>query len=91
MPVTFGTTANFRTESVTFDVADIPLPYNGILGRDTPEAVTLVTAERTEIRIPRSDMEEIHPSRVSIMPQGLDTQLSRQELSDLIAFLTSLK
>src|SRR5262245_20838379 len=25
--------------------------YNGILGRDTPEAVTLVTAERTEIRI----------------------------------------
>lgn len=33
LPVTFGTPANFRTESVTFDVADIPLPYNGILGR----------------------------------------------------------
>ena len=23
---------NFRTERVTFDVADFPLPYNGILG-----------------------------------------------------------
>jgi hypothetical protein len=33
LPVTFGTPANFRTESVVFDVADTPLPYNGILGR----------------------------------------------------------
>lgn len=32
LPVTFGTPANFRTESITFDVVDIPLPYNGILG-----------------------------------------------------------
>jgi hypothetical protein len=24
---------NFRTENVTFDVAEIPLPYNGLLGR----------------------------------------------------------
>jgi hypothetical protein len=33
LPVTFGTPANFRTENVVFDVAEIPLPYNGILGR----------------------------------------------------------
>ena len=33
LPVTFGTRENYRTENVTFDVADIPLPYNGILGR----------------------------------------------------------
>ena len=33
MPVTFGSKLNFRTERVTFDVADFPLPYNGILGR----------------------------------------------------------
>ncbi|SPT21169.1 unnamed protein product [Triticum aestivum] len=33
LPVTFGSELNFRTEKVTFDVADIPLPYNGILGR----------------------------------------------------------
>src|SRR4051812_9398451 len=30
LPVTFGSELNFR---VTFDVADFPLPYNGILGR----------------------------------------------------------
>jgi hypothetical protein len=33
LPVTFGGELNYRTEKVTFDVADIPLPYNGILGR----------------------------------------------------------
>ena len=33
LPVTFGTSANFRTEMIVFDVADIPLSYNMILGR----------------------------------------------------------
>ena len=33
LPVTFGSELNFRTERVNFDVADFPLPYNGILGR----------------------------------------------------------
>jgi hypothetical protein len=31
--ITFSTKDNYHTENVTFDVADIPLPYNGILGR----------------------------------------------------------
>ena len=35
LPVTFGSDLNFRTEKVVFDVAKIPLPYNGILGRPT--------------------------------------------------------
>ena len=33
LPVTFGSREFYRTENVTFDVADIPLPYNGIIGR----------------------------------------------------------
>lgn len=33
LPVTFGGIDNFRTEDIEFDVADTPLPYNGILGR----------------------------------------------------------
>jgi len=65
--------------------------HNGIVGRDAPEGVTLIATDRTEVFIPRSSIEEIQPSRVSIMPQGLDTQLSRKELSDLIAYLASLR
>ena len=33
LPVTFGTRKNYRMENITFDVSDMPLPYNGILGR----------------------------------------------------------
>ena len=33
LPVTFGGELNYRTERIVFDAAEIPLPYNGILGR----------------------------------------------------------
>ena len=33
MPVTFGGELNYQTERTVFDVVDLPLPYNGILGR----------------------------------------------------------
>jgi hypothetical protein len=33
LPVTFGTAENFRMESVLFDVAEVSLPFNAILGR----------------------------------------------------------
>ena len=31
--MTFGSELNYRIEKIVFDVAKIPLPYNGILGR----------------------------------------------------------
>jgi putative heme-binding domain-containing protein len=65
--------------------------HAGILRRETVDAVYLVTADRAEVRIPRADIDSIEPGKVSIMPQGLDAQLSRQELADLIAFLRSLR
>jgi hypothetical protein len=33
LPVTFGTAESFCTESVLFDVAEVSLPFNAILGR----------------------------------------------------------
>src|SRR5262249_47080284 len=65
--------------------------HSGMIRRETGDPVHLITSDRTELRIPRAKMESLEPSRVSIMPQGLDSQLTRQELSDLIAFLRSLK
>jgi putative membrane-bound dehydrogenase-like protein len=65
--------------------------HTGILARETAEAIYLVTAERAEVRVPRAAVETFERSRVSIMPQGLDAQLSRQELSDLLAFLQGLR
>jgi putative membrane-bound dehydrogenase-like protein len=91
-------------ESIVFPSAGIARGYEpyrvvlkngtshaGILKRQTGQAVYLVTAERAEVRIPRTAIETLERSNVSIMPQGLDGQLTRAELADLVAFLVSLK
>jgi putative heme-binding domain-containing protein len=65
--------------------------YSGILKRETADAIYLIATDRAEIRVPRTDIDTIEPARTSIMPQGLDAQLSRLELTDLFAFLQSLR
>ena len=65
--------------------------YDGLIARETPDAIYLFTSERVEKRIARASIEVIQQSKVSIMPQGLDNQISRDELRDLIAFLASLR
>lgn len=65
--------------------------HEGVISRETAEAVYLNTAQREEIRIGRSDIEQMFPSRLSIMPQGFDKQLSPTELRDLLAYLQALK
>jgi putative heme-binding domain-containing protein len=62
----------------------------GILARESVDAVHLLTTERVEIRISRDEIETFVPGRVSIMPPRLDTQLSRRELQDFLAYLQSL-
>jgi putative membrane-bound dehydrogenase-like protein len=65
--------------------------HTGILSRETPEAVYLKTAQKQEVRIARSDIDEIAPSKLSIMPQGMDKVMKPDELRDLIEYLQSLK
>jgi putative heme-binding domain-containing protein len=64
---------------------------NGVIRDETEEGYLLATGPNQEVRIAREDVEEIQPSNVSIMPAGLDKQLSVQELADLVAFLKSAK
>ena len=65
--------------------------HNGLIRKETSDEITLATGPREEVRIPRGDIEEIRPSTVSIMPSGLDQQLTTQQLADLIAFLKNAK
>jgi putative heme-binding domain-containing protein len=65
--------------------------YNGVVRRDALDEVLLATGPNTEMRIARSEIGEMRPGTVSIMPAGLDEQLSRQELADLVAFLKGTK
>jgi putative heme-binding domain-containing protein len=65
--------------------------HSGIMGRQTATAIFLRTTDRAEVRVARDDIEQLVPNATSIMPQGLDKTLSPSELSDVIAFLESLR
>jgi putative heme-binding domain-containing protein len=65
--------------------------YNGIVRKDTADEVVLVTGAQTEAHVPRAEIQEMHPGTISVMPQGLADQLSKQELADLLAFLKNTK
>jgi putative heme-binding domain-containing protein len=65
--------------------------YNGLLRGETADELVLATGVNQESRVSRSQIEEIRPSTVSIMPAGLDQQLTPQELADLVAFLKACK
>ncbi|HVK18692.1 MAG TPA: PVC-type heme-binding CxxCH protein [Fimbriiglobus sp.] len=65
--------------------------FQGVLKADTPDEVVLTTSATEEVRIPRKDIDELTPGTVSVMPSGLDQQLTKQELADLLAFLKASK
>jgi putative heme-binding domain-containing protein len=65
--------------------------YSGVLRKDAADEIVLATGPNTEARIDRSDINEMRPSQVSVMPGGLDEQLTKQELSDLVTFLKNTK
>jgi putative heme-binding domain-containing protein len=65
--------------------------HTGVLRSDLSDEVVLATATGDEIRIPRPDIADLQPGTVSLMPPGLDQQLTRQELADLLAFLKATR
>ncbi|MHC5542204.1 PVC-type heme-binding CxxCH protein, partial [Singulisphaera rosea] len=64
---------------------------NGVSRKDAPDEIVLATGPTEEARIARDDIEEIRPGTVSVMPAGLDQQLSPEDLADLVAFLKACR
>lgn len=62
----------------------------GILKEASADHVALVMGPGVEQRIARTEIAEIAPGAVSLMPQGLDAVISEQDLADLVVFLKSL-
>jgi len=63
----------------------------GVISAETTDTITLKTQDLREMTLRRDDIEEQRESSTSIMPAGLDRQLTPQELRDLLAFLQSRK
>jgi len=65
--------------------------HAGIMRKNDAEEVVLVAGPDQEVRIARKDVAQMRPGAVSIMPAGLDQQLTPQEMSDLVTFLRACK
>jgi putative membrane-bound dehydrogenase-like protein len=59
----------------------------GLIAAETASSVTLRRGDRAEDTILRGQIETIEATAKSVMPEGLEMQLSKQDLADLIAYL----
>ena len=54
---------------------------------ETATSVTLVRGENLSETVDRSNIAEMKSSKVSLMPEGIETQLELQGMADLLTYL----
>jgi putative membrane-bound dehydrogenase-like protein len=60
---------------------------NGLIATETASSITLIRAENQSDVVLREDIDEIRSSGESLMPEGLEKNISLDEMADLITFL----
>ena len=65
--------------------------YTGVRVGSGDNPIRLRLASGTDVVLHQTDIESIARSKVSLMPEGLLNNLSREEVRDLLAFLQHLK
>ena len=61
----------------------------GMIAAETPNSITLQRGQDESTTILRTSIEELVETGKSIMPEGLEKQLTKQELADLLEYLMS--
>jgi putative membrane-bound dehydrogenase-like protein len=59
----------------------------GLIASETANSVTLKRAEDATDTVERADIEELHATGLSIMPEGLEKQVDAEQMADLLAYL----
>ncbi len=59
----------------------------GVVSLEAPTSVTLRRADGAEDTILRANLESLRSTRLSLMPEGLEKQMAKQDVSDLLAYL----
>jgi putative heme-binding domain-containing protein len=65
--------------------------FSGVIRPGGPSEVVVATGPDQETRLAREEVENVRPGQVSVMPSGLDQQLTPRELADLVAFLKACR
>ena len=63
--------------------------HAGIVAGETSTAIEIKSADGKSTTIVRNDIERIHSSGKSLMPEGMEKEINPKQMSDLIAFLNS--
>jgi putative heme-binding domain-containing protein len=61
--------------------------FNGLMIAESTDAVTLRQPEGREQTILRSDIEELKSSSKSLMPEGIERDVTVEQMADLLEFL----
>ncbi len=67
------------------------LTYNGLLAAESGESITLIQNDGKPITLLRNDLEELLSTGKSLMPEGLEKDMSPQDMHDVIAYLNATK
>lgn len=78
---------NFNTYTV---VTNKGKQLNGIIASETANSITLKRAEAKQDVVLRSQIDEMVSNGVSLMPVGLEKEVTKQQMADLIAFIKSI-
>ena len=68
-------------------VTDDGRVYNGAIRDETDDTITLQLDAQKTVQLAKSMIEERKQGTVSIMPAGLEKQLTPQDLADLVKYL----
>ena len=72
-------------------ITDQGQTFTGIIASETANSITVRRAESKEDVILRSSIEELISTGVSLMPEGLEKDLSKQNFADVIEFIKTMK
>ncbi len=64
--------------------------FSGIIAAEDANSITLRRAEAKQDVVLRSNIEELISNGISLMPEGLEKELSRQDLANVIAFIQTI-
>lgn len=65
--------------------------HTGIMKQETAQTIRLLTGPDTQVMFDSQEIQSISPTDTSLMPEGYGEALNHQQLSDLVAFLQSLR
>jgi putative heme-binding domain-containing protein len=61
--------------------------HTGVIASETASSITLRQAENKSLDLLRADVEAVRSNGVSLMPEGLEKQLSQQQMADVMSFI----